>query len=244
MKTTFLVLALTLINSWLIAQFDIKYLDKCGYLKITAGNIMSNDDMKRTDESGLFAKNGYFIGFDYNHIITHGFGIGINIQIDRYNFNKEAFAQFALADDYKVKGRYASTRWGLNIVQNIPIVVSENNFLINIYGEANAGLRGFSIPAIDLYYSELNNKWVEVNYRTRMNTMGYLGFSAGLQFIIADFLGINISYNEVLRSRHSIRYSIRLTDAFEQVEEKESYLHNYLDSRSLQFGVFFLFGKY
>lgn len=244
MKTIQFFAIIFLLNIKLFGQFDINHLDKCGYLKITGGSLTSSEEMKRTDETGLFAKDGYFFGFDLNYIITHGFGIGFNYQIDRYNFNKNAFLEYAKTDEYKIKGRYASSRFGLNIIMNVPIIVSKNDFSINLYGEGNAGIRTFSIPSIDLYYNELENKWVEINYRTRTNTMGYLGFSAGIQFIISDFLGINISYNEVLRSRHSIHYSVRLTDAFGNVRESENYLNNYLDSKSLQFGLFFLIGKY
>ncbi len=176
-------------------------------------------------------------------MIAYGLGVGLNVQIDRLDFNKEAFSEINHTNDFKIKGRYASTRFGINVLANVPIVISKNHFTINLYGEGNAGLRGFNIPAIDLYYSELENKWVEVNYRSRSNTMGYLGFSAGLQFIFADVFGINLSYNEILPSRHSIKYSVRLTDAMGNVQEDESYLNNYLDMKSFQFGIFFLFGK-
>ncbi len=243
MKTLVLLTLAVFTSLVLKAQFDIKYIDKCGYFQLSGGNIESNEDMKRTDETGLFAKNGYFFGLDYNHTIAYGFGLGMNLQFDWYNFNKPAFAEFAHTDQYRIRGKYNSTRWGLNIVQNIPIVMSKDNLVINIYGEGNAGIRSFNIPSIDLYYSEIENKWIEVNYRTRINTMGYLGFSAGIQFIFNNVFGINISYSEVLPSRHSVHYSVRLTDAFDKVSEHESYLHSYFNSKSLQFGLFLLIGK-
>ncbi len=243
MKTTFYsaIVLFVAVNTY--AQFDINYFDKHGYLKITAGNIKPSEGLTSTNETGLYAKDGYFFGFDYNHMIAYGLGVGLNVQIDRLDFNKEAFSEINHTNDFKIKGRYASTRFGINVLANVPIVISKNHFTINLYGEGNAGLRGFNIPAIDLYYSELENKWVEVNYRSRSNTMGYLGFSAGLQFIFADVFGINLSYNEILPSRHSIKYSVRLTDAMGNVQEDESYLNNYLDMKSFQFGIFFLFGK-
>jgi|YNPMSStandDraft_1061717.scaffolds.fasta_scaffold00167_22 hypothetical protein len=243
MKTIKIFTFLIISNVSLFGQFDINFIDKCGYLKFTGGTNNPSEELKRTDETGLYAKNGYFFGFDFNYIISHGFGIGFNFQMDRLNFNKEAFLEQAKTNEYKIRGRFASNRFGLNVLMNIPIVVSKNDFLINLYGEGNAGLRGFNIPSIDLYYSELENKWIELNYRTRINTMGYLGFSAGIQFIISNFFGINVSYSEVLRSRHSIRYHVRMTDAFGNVKENENYLHNYLNSKGLQFGIFFLFGK-
>jgi hypothetical protein len=244
MKRNLIVsIGLIFLSAKLFSQFDIKYFDKHGYLKITGGNLISSEEMRKTDETGMFAKNGYFVGFDYNHMIAYGIGLGLNVQIDRYNFNDKAFSEFAHTNNYKIKGRYASTRWGINALANIPVILIKEKLTVNIYGEANAGIRSFSIPSIDLYYNELENKWVEINYRSRSNTMGYLGFSGGIQFIISDFFGINISYNEILRSRHSIHYSVRLTDAYNNVVEDENYLHNYLDSKSLQFGILFLIGK-
>ncbi len=238
-----ILIAFVVITYSTYAQFDINYLDNTGSLHINGGTLNPSEELSNTNELGLFAKKGYQVGFDFNYIIKYGFGVGFNIEVDRLNFNKTKFLEYAGTTEMKIKGRYASTKYGVNILANIPVFVQKNSFAVNVFGEFNAGLRSFNIPAIDLYYNELQNKYTEVTYRSRANTMGYLGYSAGVQIIFADVFGINASYSATLPSRHSIKYSVRMTDAFDNVEEAENYLNNYLDLNGLQFGIFFLFGK-
>jgi len=227
------------------AQFDINYLDHTGSLHLSGGTLKPSEELSSTNETlGLFAKNGYQIGFDFNYIVKYGLGFGFNLEVDRLNFNKDKFLEYAGTTDAEIKGRYASTKFGLNILANVPIVVDKKNFAINLFGEFNAGIRGFNIPSIDLYYNELQNKYVEVSYRSRANTMGYLGYSGGVQFLFGDVFGLNVSYSVTMPSRHSVKYSVRMTDAFDNVEEAENYLNNSLDLSGLQFGMFFLFGKH
>jgi len=238
------LLIFVLLAKLTFAQFDINYFDKTSSLHLNGGTLKPSDELMSTDETyGLFANKGYQIGFDFNYIIKYGFGIGFNLEFDRLNFNKNKFLEYAGTTDAKIKGRYASTKYGLNIVENIPIVIDENNFTVNIFGEFNAGLRSFNIPSIDLYYNELQNKYVEVDYRNRSNTTGYIGYSGGIQVLFAEVFGLNVSYSVTLPSRHSIKYSVRMTDAFDNVEEAENYLNNSLDLSGLQFGIFFVFGK-
>lgn len=60
---TFVLSTLAVFASFvLMAQFDINYMDKCGYFQLSAGNIESNDVMKRTDEAGLLPKTVIFLG--------------------------------------------------------------------------------------------------------------------------------------------------------------------------------------
>jgi hypothetical protein len=243
MKKIVFFTALSLFVNIMNAQFDINYLDKHGYLQISGGTLKASDELRDTSASGLFSKNGYQIGFDFNYIIAYGFGIGGNIENNHLNFNTPVFEEKAGAQEIKVKGGYSSTKYGLNIVENIPIVIDKNNFTIILFGEFNAGFRGFNIPAIDLKYSDLLNKYVEVTYRTRSNTMSYLGYSAGIQLLFVKKIGVSVSYSTLFPGRHSIKYSVRKTDAFGNVEEEENRLNNYLDLSGFQFGVFFLFGK-
>lgn len=227
-----------------LAQFDVNYLDHTGSLHLYGGTLTPSEELSNTDENiGLFAKKGYQFGFDFNYIIKYGLGFGFNLEIDRLNFNKDKFLEYAETNDATIKGRYASTKFGLNILANVPIVIDKGDFAINLFGEFNAGLRGFNIPSIDLYYNELQNKYTEVSYRSRANTMGYLGYTGGIQLLFADVFGVRASYSVTLPSRHTIKYSVRMTDAFGNVEEAENYLNNYLDLTGLQFGAFFLFGK-
>ena len=226
------------------AQVDMEYWDHDSYLNIGGGMVMPGENLKSTSDMGFFAKNGYQINFDYNYIFGYGLGIGASVEYDQFKFDKEAFVEYADPEQMWVKGGYSSTKFGLNLVANIPIVVSKGNFAINFFGEFNAGLRGFNIPSIDLAYNEIVNKYVEVTYRSRSNTMGYLGYSGGLQFIFNDRIGINLSYNALLRSRHSVKYSVRMFDAADELYEEENYMNNFLEHTGFQLGIMFIFGKH
>ena len=225
------------------SQPNINYWDHDSYLLIGGGMVMPGEYLSDATANGLFAKNGYQVDFDYNYIFGLGLGFGGGIEYNQFKFNREAFMEYTGAEEMWMKGGYSSTKFGLNFLANIPIVVVKKKFVLNFFGEFNAGLRGFNIPDIDLKYNEIVNKYVEVTYRSRTSTMGYLGYSAGLQFIFSEWFGINVSYNAVLPSRHSIKYSVRKFDAFDELTEEENYLNNYLDHSGIQFGVMFIFGK-
>jgi len=226
------------------AQPDPKFWDKTSVLSLgggitTPGSHFSNS----TTDLGLFAKKGYNVNFDYNYIISHGFGMGMHIDYNYFKFDEQAFMNYAQPDLMHIKGGYTSTGIGLNLQMNMPIVVHKKNFTFNVFAEGNAGFRGVSIPSIDLEYDELFNKYVEVNYRSRSNLMGYLGYNAGMQFIFANVVGLKISYAALMRSRHSINYSVRMFDAQGELYEAESYLNNYLDHTAIKFALVFYIGK-
>jgi len=238
---SFLIAVFSIVSVY--AQPSLDFWNKKGYFKFGAGGLIPGKDFSSTDVNGLFAKNGYQIGFDLNYMFAYGLGMGMNLGFDRFNFDSDAFYAYSKAETMKHKGRYGSTKFGLNILMNVPILVMSENFVINLYGEGNAGLRGLNIPEIDLTYNEIANKYTEVSYRSRANTMGYLGYNAGLQFLFSNKYGINLSYNEVLPSRHSIGYSVRMFDAEGRLTEKEDYLNNYLDHKGFQIAFIILFGK-
>lgn len=225
------------------AQPDFTYWNKVSYFKMGGGTLEPGREMLSTGTDGLFAKKGFQIGFDYNYMIAYGFGLGVNLEINQFQFNREAFEAYAMPLEMDVKGGYSSAKFGLNALFNLPIVLHPKYFTLNLYIEGNAGLRGMSIPSIDMYYDERDNKYVEVSYRSRGGSMGYLGYSGGVQFLISNKFGINVSYNAVEPSRHSINYSVRMFDAEGQLYEDENYLNNALDHTGLQFGVLFMFGK-
>ena len=237
----FTILSILLVK--LSAQPSLDYWNNVRYFKITGGTVTPGPELSSTSEDGLFAQNGYQIGFDYNYMIAMGFGLGVNLEFDRFYFDELAFLEYAQPDMYRIGSGYSSAKFGLNALFNIPIIVSPEMFTFNLYVEGNAGLRGMSIPSIDLYYDEVVNNFVEVSYRARSNTMGYLGYSAGVQLLFANKFGINVSYNAVVPSRHSIRYSVRKFDAAEELYESEGYANNFLDHTGLQFGILFMLGK-
>ena len=82
-----------------------------------------------------------------------------------------------------------------------------------------------------------------VEYRQRSNTFGYLGYRAGIRFIISNRFGVSAAYVATLRSRHSMPYSVRKFDAFGNLYEAENYLHDYQDYTGLQFALSFIVGK-
>ncbi len=237
------IIIISAFTTGLFSQSIIEYWDHDSYLHIGGGMVTPGEHLSDNGATGFFAQKGYQVDFDYNYIFGYGLGIGGNIEYDQFKFNGQEFLNYTLADNLNVDGGYSSTKFGLNLLANIPIVIVDEGFTVNFFGEFNAGIRSFNIPAIDLYYNEIVNKYVEVTYRSRGNTMGYLGYSAGIQFLIVDRIGINVSYNAVLPSRHSVKYSVRMFDAMEELTEQENYLNNYLDHTGIQFGIMFIFGK-
>ena len=225
------------------AQIDMEYWDKAGYAQIGSGMVFPGKEMKSTDAEGLFAKNGFQLFTDFNFMIKYGFGLGLNVEYDEFLLNKPVYFHSSQADSMETKGNYSTTKVGMNILLNLPVIVVKNKFAINMYGEFTPGFRWFNIPEIDLYYNENVNKYVEVHYRTRQNFMGYLGYSGGLQFLFHDKWGINMSYNSMIHTRHSVNYSVRMFDAFGNLYEGEEYLNNYLNNSGWKLGIIIIFGK-
>lgn len=225
------------------AQPDLNYWNNVSYFKMGGGTLEPGPRMTATDTEGLFAKKGFQVGFDYNYMIAYGLGLGFNLEFNQFGFNRDAFMSVAQPQQMEVRGGYSSAKFGLNALFNMPIVLHPQYFTLNLYVEGNAGLRGMSIPSIDMWYDETINKYVEVSYRSRGGSMGYLGYSGGVQFLFNNKFGINVSYNAVEPSRHSIKYSVRKFDAEGQLFEDENYLNNFLDHSGLQFGILFIFGK-
>jgi len=237
------IILLSLFSISLLAQPDIKYWDKAGYIKIDVGSVVPGKDFSNNSNTGLFAKNGYQVGMDLNYMIAYGWGLGFNLQYNNFGFDKEAFASYAKPQTMRVKGGYGSTKYALNVLFNMPVMLNSDKLVLNFYGLGSAGFRNMNIPEIDLTYNEVANKFVEVSYRPRSNTMGYLGYSAGIQFLFSNKYGVNIAYNAVLPSRHSIKYSARMFDANGKLFEDENFLHDYLDHTGIQVGFIFIMGK-
>lgn len=236
MKKTISFLFLASCICLLQAQPSLSLLDKTATLNFYGGTLIPSEEFNSEKEDGLFAKNGFQLGFDVNYIILKGIGIGFNYEYNNFAFNKDAFLSYAMPDSYLIKGGYKSSKFGLNIQLNLPIIIQPDKITVNLFAEGNAGIRSMNIPSIDLEYNELSNRYVEVTYRPRANSMGYLGYSGGLQLIFNNKFGINVSYSALMKSRHSIGYSVRKFDAQNNLEEEEGYINNYLDSRGLQIG--------
>ena len=243
MRKILLSAIISLYFSVSFAQVDMNFWDNTPYIHFGGGMVYPGSELKSTQPNGLYAKNGFQVFGDFNYIIKYGIGLGLNVEYDQFAFNKEAFITSSKPASQNIGNGYTSTKVGLNILMNIPIVVVKERFTVNMYCEFNPGIRGFNIPSIDLLYNENVNKYVEVHYRTRSNISGYIGYSAGLQLLFSERFGLNFSYNSVFRSRKSIKYSVRMFDAFGNLYEEERYLNNYLDHSGWQIGLMFLFGR-
>ncbi|MCX7954646.1 MAG: hypothetical protein N3A01_05600 [Bacteroidales bacterium] len=230
-----------ILSKLLICQPHLTFLDKKANLDIYGGTHYPNEDLKKTDETGFFAKNGYNIGFNINYVIKYGIFVGFNLEYNHLFFNDKAFKEYSNAETIKARDGFNSTRYGINGGINIPIIIDKETFCISIYGEFNSGFRSFNIPRIDLTYNELLNKYVEVIYRPRGNTLFYYGYSGGINFIFKKKFLVNIAYNNIQPTKHSIRYYTRTSDAFNNIQEYENHLTNYLDSWEIQFGFGFYF---
>ncbi|TVR77190.1 MAG: hypothetical protein EA412_11780 [Chitinophagaceae bacterium] len=242
MKKQFLFIILFLFfGKALFSQANINYLDKQPYLMISAGPLFPGERFSSSSENGLFAKNGFLIGADINYIISHGIGIGFNYEYNNFGFNQDAFFEYSGANFMQREKNYASSKFGLNLLLNLPLQLGSEDWVINLYAKGKAGLRTMNIPEIDLQYNEITNKYVEVSYRPRSGTFGYLGYSAGLQLFFLQKYGVNLSYTEVMGSRHSINYSVRKFDAAGQLYELDDFINDRLDHYGFQIGFILLF---
>lgn len=243
MRTLSLFIIFSFFAKNVFAQADLQYLDKGGYVMFYGGPIYPGDRLSSDSESGLFAENGVQFGIDLNYVIAYGIGVGFNYEYNNFGFNQNAFLQHSGAQGISYQRNYTSNKFGLNVLFNVPLKLGSDDWVINLFAKGNAGLRTMNIPEIDLTYSEIMNKYVEVSYRPRANLFGYLGYTGGLQFMFLEKYGINFSYNHVLNSRHSIQYSSRRFDAQGNLTESEPYLNDNLDHYGFQIGFMILMGR-
>lgn len=236
------LLVLTLLASArpLSAQFKTDYWDQTGYLSIAAGPATPGRDLAGSVSPGLMANNGFIVNLDYNYMLVYGFGVGLNLGLDYFGLNEEAFLAETNPQSYNNEGGFMSGRVGLNLLMNIPLEIIPQKLTLNITGELNGGLRSYSIPDVDLYYSELTNKYTEISYRSRENLMGYAGYSTGVQVIFGHRFGVNVTYSALFSSRHLIDYSMRAFDAAGTLYEEEDYLSASLDRAGFQFGILYI----
>jgi len=237
----FILVALVSINP-VCAQLDFKYWDGGGNINIYGGITYPSSEFSSTSSTGLFAKNGFQFGIEANYIIKNGIGIGLDVGGDWFEVDQQAFRDYANPQTMNIKGGYSSTYLGLNIVTNIPIIIVENHFTVNLFAVGTPGLRGMSIPAIDLTYDELDNRYVEVSYRPRASASGYFAARGGIQLLFKNAFGLSFSYKRVMRNQRTLDYSVRSFDALGVLYEDENFLNSYFNSESYQVGLIFLLG--
>lgn len=224
------------------AQVDLEYWDNAGNINIYGGISYPNSEFSSKTSNGLFAGNAFQFGFEGHYIIKYGLGLGLDLGGEWYKFDKEAFSSYANPESIVVKGGYSSSYFGLNFVANLPIVIDDDHFTINLFAVGTAGLRGIRIPSIDLTYDEILNRYVEVTYRSRANTTGYLAYRGGIQFLFNNKFGLSLSYKGLKRDKVRMNYSVRMFDAEGELYEEENYLNSYFNAESYQIGFMFLLG--
>ena len=237
----FILVSLCSINP-VCAQLNPEYWDGGGNISLYGGITYPSSEFSSTSSTGLFAQNGFQFGVEGNYIIKYGLGIGIDFGGEWFKINEQSFRNHANPETMVIKGGYSSPYFGLNFVANIPIVIDDNHFTVNLFAVGTPGLRGIKIPDIDLTYDELDNKYIEVSYRPRSSTSGYLAYRGGIQFLINNKFGLSLSYKGVMRSQHKLKYSVRSFDAKGVLYEDENYLNSYFNSDSYQIGLVFLLG--
>lgn len=235
-----LTLAFVISVCSLSAQYSSEYWYQKGYLSIAAGPASPGPDLAASVSPGLMANNGLLADVDYNYMLAYGFGVGLNLGLDYYGLNQDAFLAEASPETYSCKGGFLSGRMGLNLLMNVPLEIIPDKFTLNLTAELNGGLRSYTIPDIDLFHSELENEYTEISYRSRANVMGYAGYSTGLQFLFNNRFGVTVSYSVLFATRHRINYSVRAFDAAGNLYEEEDYLSARLDRSGLQFGLLFI----
>jgi hypothetical protein len=225
------------------AQVDLSFFEKTGMFKMAAGPLKPGPDLASSEPKGLLAEKGYQINLGVDYCPYKGLFAGIHYDFQRLGFQEARFAQIAGAASYRVRRGFNSSRFGLNLGWNFPVRIWKDQIRLVVSGEVQAGLRGMTIPQIDLQYNPLDNRFVEVTYRSRANTFGYTGGLGGIRILFGKVVGVYVNRQFTFKSRHSIKYSVRRFDAEGQLYESELRLHQYLDNSGYQFGVFFVIGK-
>lgn len=243
MKKIYAIFFFSLVAVSLHGQIDITQFDKSGSFGFYGGTTIPGENFASKDVDGLFAKNGFQIGFDLNYVISHGFAIGFNYEFNKFGFNEQEFLKFANPAQYRISRGFLSNKIGANVQYNLPIEIIKDKFTLILSLEGNMGGRTMSIPEIDLFYNELDNIYTEVSYRSRESSFGYLGYSGGLQLLFLNRFGLTISHSALMPSRHSVRYSVRKLNVSGRVSEDESYFNNFLDHRGLQIGGIIYFNR-
>ncbi len=237
----FVLVSSCYINSvW--AQLDPEYWDRGGNISLYGGITYPSSEFSSTSSTGLFAQDGFQFGVEVNYIIKYGLGIGLDLGGEWFKFDQQAFRNYANPETMDLKTPYSSTYFGLNFLANIPIVINDDHFTVNLFAMGTPGLRGIRIPELDLTYDELDNRYVEVSYRPRASVSGYLAFRGGIQFLINNAFGLSFSYKAVMRNQHKLKYSVRSFDAEGVLYEDENYLNSFFNSESYQIGLIFLLG--
>ncbi len=237
----FIFIYLLSINTISAQRLDFKYLNQMGKINIYGGRTYPGSKFLSTSPTGLFAKNGYQMGFEYNRLFKYGLGIGVDLSRDWFGVDENKFQNYINSETMEISGGYSINSLGFTSTSNVPILLHDNEFMINLFVIGTFGFQFTSPPSIDLTYNELNNKYVKVSYDDENNTDGYLAYRIGVQFLIINSIGISFSYKSVMHSKNRFDYSVDKTDAEGTVYEDENYTITSSQLKSFQIGLTVLF---
>lgn len=224
------------------AQADLRFFERKAQLRLGAGSLRPSAEFLKNGPEALFARNGFQINSAFSYCFFRNFAAGVHLDYNQYGFDRSGFAAQQGGPAITQLSSFNSTRFGLSALVSLPFRIGKSAAL-NLWLEGQAGIRNMNIPKLDLTYGELENLYVEVAYRPRSNTMGYLAFCGGMQVFFTKNFGIYAAWQQTADSRHSIKYSSRAFDTNENLQEGEHLLHQYLGSTGIIGGVVFNLGK-
>jgi hypothetical protein len=235
-----LIILVYCLDNPVIAQVDLSLLEKKAQFKMGGGSLQPSPEFSKAGSDALFVRNGFQVNFAFSYAFFRNFAAGVHLDYNQYGFDRTGFIRQQENPALTQLSSFNSTRFGLSGLVFLPVKLGEKASFC-LFLEGQAGLRNMNIPKLDLTYKELQNLYVEVAYRPRSNTMGYLAVNGGVQVHFSRRFGIYASWQKTLDSRHSVKYSSRAFDASGNLTEGEHFLHQYLGSTGIQGGLVFLF---
>lgn len=226
----------------MLAQVDLSLYEKKAQFQMGGGSLQPSAEFAKAGTDALFVRNGFQVNFAFSYVFFRNFAAGVHLDYNQYGFDRTAFIRHQDNPAVTQLSSFNSTRFGFSGMVFLPVKIGKQSSF-SFFLEGQAGLRNMNIPKLDLTYGELDNQYVEVAYRPRSNSMGYLALNGGVQVHFTRNFGLYASWQKTLDSRHSVKYSSRAFDAAGNLTEGEHFLHQFLGSTGIRGGLVFTFGK-
>lgn len=221
---------------------NFPFLEKSFQFEIGGGTLKPGPDLASTSANGLFARNGGQFNLGFQGFIYKPFGLGFQFDYQSFGFRRSEFLAASGASFMEADRTFGSPRFALKGLIQVPFQLYKDKVHLLLCAEGLVGLSSLRTPRIILEYSELENKYTRVEYRSRGGTHGFLGASAGVKLFIGPVFGVYFNKQFTFRSRHTAKYSVRSFDAEGNLYESENYLHQFMDSEGYTFGLVFRVG--
>ena len=226
----------------MLAQVDLSLFEKKAQFQMGGGSLQPSAEFAKAGPEAMFVRNGFQVNFAFSYAFFRNFAAGVHLDYNQFGFDRQGFALQQENPSLTQLSSFNSTRFGLSGLIFLPVRIGKTASF-SFFLEGQAGLRNMNIPKLDLTYGELDNQYVEVAYRPRSNSMGYLALNGGVQVHFTRNFGLYASWQKTLDSRHSVKYSSRAFDAAGNLTEGEHFLHQFLGSTGIRGGLVFTFGK-